>query len=131
MRAFDALIRTWMSNFEVDDAPQPDRASALMTAANGYGYVVNVYVTDRGGLGGACIDTLLRNSLVSPDVAVPIGKRVALNVVQVGTALGLHLDQWLERSLFDPNDPPARSPTGGMAKDVIDDRGRPQELGTA
>lgn len=98
--AWAALVKTWVTNFEVPAAPQPDRMAALMTAMSGYGGSCGAYIRERGGLGGACIDTLLRCSLCEPSQAVALGKRMALNIVQVGTVAGVELDQFLEKSLF-------------------------------
>jgi hypothetical protein len=98
--AWAPLMRTWAQNFEVDDAPQPDRAGALMAVFVGYPRSVEAYIRERGGLAGACIDTLAREGVVTPDAAESIGKRIALNIVQVGSAIGLPTDGLIERSLM-------------------------------
>jgi hypothetical protein len=105
--AFGALVRTWVQNFDVEGAPQPDRADALMGAIAGYGPAVAAYVRERGGLAGAVLDTLLRERLSPPDGAVALSKKAALNMVNVGSALRIPMDRLLERSLLLnlPSDP--------------------------
>jgi hypothetical protein len=117
--AFEALMRTWVVNFEVEDAPQPDRYSAFLACFTGYSAQVNAYIRSRGGLGGACIDTLARTGIVAPEDAERIGKRIALNLVPIGTAMGIPLDGMLERSLWtrDADNAPVK---GGPLKDTVD-----------
>lgn len=98
--AFDALARVWVSNYGVENAPQPDRQGALMACFSGHGRAASLYIRERGGLAGACIDSIVRQSLAPADEAVQLGKHVALNMVQVGSALGVPLDTLLERSMF-------------------------------
>lgn len=128
--AWQALLSTWIQNWGVDGAPQPDRTEALMTAFGAYAKEVGAYVRERGGLGGACIDTLVNARMVPADDAVPTGKRLALNIVQVGTALGIPLDKLVEASLItETGKLSAKPPTPGMVQDLLDDRDRPPELG--
>lgn len=128
--AWHTLLSTWIQNWGVDGAPQPDRTEALMTAFGAYSNEVSAYVRERGGLGGACIDTLVNARMVPPDEAVQTGKRLALNLVQVGTALGIPLDKLVEASLItETGKLSATPPTPGMVQDLLDDRNRPPELG--
>jgi hypothetical protein len=113
-------MRTWAQNFEVEDAPQPDRAGALMAVFVGYPRSVEAYIRERGGLAGACIDTLAREGIVTPDAAESIGKRIALNIVQVGSAIGLPTDGLIERSLVRRADPDTLPLHGGPLADTVD-----------
>lgn len=117
--AFEALMRTWVMNFEVEDAPQPDRYAAFLAAFTGYSGQVNAYIRSRGGLGGACVDTLARTGIVAPEDAARIGKRIAVNLVPIGTSMGIPLDGLLERSLYtrDLDNAPIK---GGPLKDTVD-----------
>lgn len=117
--AFEALMRTWVTNFEVEDAPQPDRHAAFLAAFTGYSAQVNAYIRSRGGLGGACVDTLARTGIVAPEDAARIGKRIAVNLVPIGTSMGIPLDGMLERSLYtrDIDSAPIK---GGPLKDTVD-----------
>lgn len=99
-QCFDVLIRTWTQNYGADAAPQPDRVGALMGAIHGHGPAFGAYVRERGGLAGACIDSIVRQSLVAVEDAVKLGQDVALNMVQVGSAVGVPLDTLLEKSMF-------------------------------
>jgi hypothetical protein len=117
--AFEALMRTWVTNFEVEDAPQPDRYAAFLAAFTGYSGQVNAYIRSRGGLGGACVDTLARTGIVAPEDAASIGKRIAVNLVPIGTSMGIPLDGLLERSLY-TRDLDAASVGGGPLKDTVD-----------
>jgi hypothetical protein len=119
-RAWVSVVRTWASNFEVEDAPQPDRASALMAVFSGYPRAVNAYIRERGGLAGACIDTLARENITAPDAAEKIGRRMALNMVQVGTAIGLPVDHLIEKSLLRRDDPDTIPLHGGLLGDTVD-----------
>lgn len=118
--AWGPLMRTWAQNFEVEDAPQPDRAGALMAVFVGYPLSVGAYIRERGGLAGACIDTLAREGIVTPDAAESIGKRIALNIVQVGSAIGLPTDGLIERSLVRRADPDTLPLHGGPLADTVD-----------
>jgi hypothetical protein len=118
--AWAPLMRTWAQNFEVEDAPQPDRAGALMAVFVGYPLSVGAYIRERGGLAGACIDTLAREGIVTPDAAESIGKRIALNIVQVGSAIGLPTDGLIERSLVRRADPDTLPLHGGPLADTVD-----------
>ena len=118
--AWAPLMRTWAQNFEVEDAPQPDRAGALMAVFVGYPRSVEAYIRERGGLAGACIDTLAREGIVTPDAAESIGKRIALNIVQVGSAIGLPTDGLIERSLVRRADPDTLPLHGGPLADTVD-----------
>jgi hypothetical protein len=118
--AWAPLMRTWAQNFEVGDAPQPDRAGALMAVFVGYPISVGAYIRERGGLAGACIDTLAREGIVTPDAAESIGKRIALNIVQVGSAIGLPTDGLIERSLVRRADPDTLPLHGGPLADTVD-----------
>jgi hypothetical protein len=122
MGALSALCRQWVVNMDVPDAVQPDRQSLLMGAFAGYGKAISAYVRERGGLAGACIDAIVRTGLRAPDDAALLGKRVALAMVQVGSALALPLDMLLERSLLlARHEDLATAPlTGGPAGDSID-----------
>lgn len=119
-RAWSPVVRTWAQNFEVEGAPQPDRAGSLMAVFNGHGRSATAYIRERGGLAGACIDTLARENLVTPDQAESIGKRIALNMVQVGTAIGLPIDHLIERSLLRRDDPDTLPLSGGLLGDTVD-----------
>lgn len=114
--AFGALMRTWVQNFDVEGAPQPDRADAIMGAIAGYGPAVAAYVRERGGLAGAVLDTMLRDRLVPPEGAVALSKKIAVNMVNIGSALRIPMDRLLERSLLLnlPSDPD-RPAWGGPA----------------
>lgn len=148
--AFDVLMRTWLQNFEapvwlegetgldgkvvstttverstnnVGEAktPQPDRRNAIMGLFAGYDRAASAYIRSRGGLAGACIDSIVRQSLVPPEEGVPLGKRVAMNMVNIATTAAIPLDKLLEKNLLmnidtDPNAPPK----GPIAADVID-----------
>ncbi len=132
--AWDQLMSTWTRNFE-SDGPQPDRAAALMNVASLYGRVSEVYIRERGGLVGACCDSIVRQNLVAPDEAMILAKKVALNIVQVGSALALSFDRLLEKSMFAPARLPdgtiapldAAPPRGGLAMDTMDFT-RPTEM---
>lgn len=119
-QAWGPLMRTWAQNFEVPDAPQPDRAGALMAAFTGYPNAIGAYIRERGGLAGACIDTLARESIVAPVDAESVGKRIALNMVQVGSAIGLPTDGLIERSLVRRDDPDTLPLHGGPLADTVD-----------
>jgi len=56
---------------------------------------------------------------VSPEDAERIGKRIAVNLVPIGTAMGIPLDGMLERSLYtrDVDSAPVK---GGPLKDTVD-----------
>lgn len=99
-QCFDTLIRTWVQNYGVDTAPQPDRVGSLMGAITGHGPAFGAYVRERGGLAGACIDSIVRQSLVAVEDAVRLGQDVALNMVQVGSGVGVPMDTLLEKSMF-------------------------------
>ena len=120
MRAWTPVVRTWASNFEVEDAPQPDRPAALMAVFSFHSRSVMAYLRERGGLAGACIDTLARENIVAPEDAAPVGRRMALNMVQVGTAIGLPIDHLIERSLLQRDAPETLPLTGGLLGDVVD-----------
>lgn len=119
--SFDALTRTWVSNYGVENAPQPDRQGALMACFSGHGRAASLYIRERGGLAGACIDAIVRQGLTPADEAVQLGKHVALNMVQVGSALGVPLDTFLERSMFSRELTP-EMPEPGMLPPVEFDR---------
>jgi hypothetical protein len=126
-RAFEKLIRTWITNFQPDLPPgessklaQPDRAGALMGAFAGYGKAIGAYIRSRGGMAGAVTDTLLTHNMSGPEGVVRLGKQVALNIVQVGSTLALPLDQLLERSVQEAPEIDGSVPRGGIASDTID-----------
>ena len=119
-RAWAPVVRTWAQNFEVEEAPQPDRASSLMAVFNGHGRSATAYIRERGGLAGACIDTLAREGIVAPEHAESVGKRIALNMVQVGTAIGLPIDHLIERALLRRDDPDTIPLHGGLLGDTVD-----------
>jgi len=120
MERIDNLVRSWLQNFGVDDAPQPDRVERLIATFAGFGSgKVWTYLEARGGLTRAVYDAIVRHSLVaetngrseteiaasgessmvgsSGATRLRVAKRVALNMVQVGTAArGFPLDQWIE-----------------------------------
>ena len=118
--AWAPVVRTWASNFEVANAPQPDRAGALMAVFSAHSRAVAAYIRERGGLAGAVIDTLARENIVAPDTAAVVGKRIALNMVQVGTAIGLPLDHLIERSLLAREAPDTLPLDGGLLGDSVD-----------
>lgn len=123
--AFDALTRTWVQNFGVEQAPQPDRTSALMACFTGHGRAASIYIRERGGLAGACIDSIVRQSLVPPDEAVALGQVISLNMVQVGSAIGVPLDTLLEKSMFrrdlhKDTPPPGTLPPGEFDRSHLD-----------
>ena len=120
MRAWTPVVRTWASNFEVEDAPQPDRPAALMAVFSFHSRGVMAYLRERGGLAGACIDTLARENIVAPEDAEHVGRRMALNMVQVGTAIGLPIDHLIERSLLQRAEPETLPLSGGLLGDVVD-----------
>jgi len=119
-RAWAPVVRLWAQNYGVEDAPQPDRAGALMAVMNGHGRAATAYIRERGGLAGACIDTLAREGIVAPGDAVTLGKRIALNMMQVGTAIGLPIDHLIERSLLNREEPDDAMPRGGLLGDLVD-----------
>lgn len=119
-RAWAPVVRLWAQNYSVEDAPQPDRAGALMAVMNGHGRAATAYIRERGGLAGACIDTLAREGIVAPGDAVTLGKRIALNMMQVGTAIGLPIDHLIERSLLNREEPDDAMPRGGLLGDLVD-----------
>lgn len=119
-RAWAPVVRLWAQNYGVEDAPQPDRAGALMAVFNGHGRAASAYIRERGGLAGACIDTLAREGIVAPGDAVTLGKRIALNMMQVGTAIGLPIDHLIERSLLNREEPDDAMPRGGLLGDLVD-----------
>jgi hypothetical protein len=99
--AFGRLVSIWARHFGVEGAEQPDRKAALMSCFSGYGKAVGRYIRERGGLAGACIDVCAKLNLTAADKANALGKQIAMNMVQVGTAdLGLEIDKLLERSMF-------------------------------
>lgn len=132
--AWDQLMSVWTRNFE-SDGPQPDRTSALMNVATLYGRVSEVYIRERGGLVGACCDSIVRQNITAPEDAMILAKKVALNIVQVGSALALHFDRLLEKSMFSPArlldgtlaPLDASPPRGGLAMDSLDFT-RPTEM---
>jgi hypothetical protein len=120
MKAFEVLTRIWIQNFE-GTGPQPDRQNALVTAFSGYGRASRAYIYERGGLAGAVTDTLLRCAMVPPDEAVKLGKKIALNMVPVGTVMGFEIDKLLEKSLYLSRDAGLDDsvPRGGVAEASI------------
>jgi hypothetical protein len=117
--AFARLVSDWLRNFGVEGADQPDRAGRLMATFSGYGREVSAYIREKGGLSGAVIDSILGLALCPADNAVALGKKVAGNMIQVGTATAIPLDQLLEKSMFKvgPWQTDDTPPTGGIAKD--------------
>ena len=65
------------------------------------------------------MDTLARTGIVAPEDADKIGKRIAVNLVPIGTSMGIPLDGLLERSLYtrDLDNAPIK---GGPLKDTVD-----------
>ena len=130
--ALGALARTWINNFGVLDAPQPDRIAALVAAFAGYHGGILAYVRERGGLVTAIVDVLVSQNLTAPLDANLLARKVALNMVQVGSTQGLALDRLVEASFYAfriPDDVPpegrddalAAIPLrGGPAMDAID-----------
>jgi hypothetical protein len=129
---FHKLVASWCSNFEVKDAPQPDRTSLLLAAFTGYGRVTSLYIREKGGLASAVIDGLLGQNLVASDEAVKLGKRIAGNMVQVATVMSIPLDGMMEKSLY--STPTAATddtwPTGGLLADTVPMERPPMPSGT-
>lgn len=115
------LVRDWCHNFEVEGAPQPPRDERLMAAFAGYGKAIRSFAREKGGLCNAIIDCLLRSSIAQPDEAVRLGKRIGLNMMQVGSALGMPIDGLIERSMFHSKEDQLsdKPPFGGMVADVV------------
>lgn len=98
---FHELVTLWVVNFGVPDAPQPARAEKLMATFTRHGRAASAFIHEQNGLCRAVIAVLLESGLAQPETAVSYGKRIAGNMVQVGTALALPIDEFLERSLFE------------------------------
>ena len=118
-----SLIATWVINFDAL-GEQPDRMSMLMAVAAGaQSKAVVLYIRSRGGLAGATLDSLLTMGF-GADTSPMLAKKIALNIVQIGTVAGLPVDKLLERSLYcRPEDLEAAKIGGGTADDTIDING--------
>ena len=118
-----SLITTWVINFDAL-GEQPDRMSMLMAVAAGaQSKAVVLYIRSRGGLAGATLDSLLTMGF-GADTSPMLAKKIALNIVQVGTVAGLPMDKLLERSLYcRPEDLETAKIGGGTADDTIDING--------
>lgn len=133
--AFGKLVATWLQNFAVEGAPQPDRISALMGAFTFHGRVVGAYIRERGGLVGACVDSIVQRNLAHPEAAVLLGKKIALNMVQIGSTMAVPLDELLERSMYQvprgengfPVPLDNEMPKPGIARDTLSFE-RPSEM---
>lgn len=102
-KRFDSLVGLWLQNFGSDSPAQPDRQGTLVGTFAGYGAgVVWKHIETQGGLGRAVLDSIVRNSWASQEVKegvpsrVKLAKMVALNMVQVGSALGFPLHDYIE-----------------------------------
>jgi hypothetical protein len=98
---FDNLVGIWIQNFETDSDVQPDRYERLVSTFAGFGAgAVWAYLEHKGGLAQAILDALVRNSWASQDAkAVPrivLAKKIALNMVQVGSTSGFPLRDYTE-----------------------------------
>lgn len=89
-KAFEKLLRLWIENFGVEDAPQPDRAEAMRVVANGKkAFALLAYVKSQGGLTHAV------NALLSEIVPLVVAEGmyqqtvldVAGNMTQVASIL--------------------------------------------
>lgn len=88
-RAFEKLLRTWIQNFGVEGAEQPDRAEAMRALANGRNsFRVLAYVKEQGGLTYA-VNALLPELLeqIDFDVYRKLVLDVAGNMTQVSSIL--------------------------------------------
>lgn len=88
-RAFEKLLRTWVQNFGVEGAEQPDRAEAMRALANGRNsFRVLAYVKEQGGLTYA-VNALLPELLeqIDFDVYRKLVLDVAGNMTQVSSIL--------------------------------------------
>ena len=103
--ALTRLVMLWSQNFGVLDAPQPDRPSLLTACFTGYRHQTIYHVKVLGGLATACIDALLNGGAVTPEHANLLGRKIALNMVQVGSLCGVPLDRLMERSFYNPDIP--------------------------
>ena len=88
-KSFEKLLRLWLENFGVEDAPQPDRAEAMRALANGpQSFRVLAYVKEQGGLTYA-VNTLLHDLL--PDTDFDTHRKLVLevagNMTQVSSIL--------------------------------------------
>jgi hypothetical protein len=131
MEAWGRLVETWARNFGVAEAPQPDRVAALMAICSGYGRAISAYARSCGGLCGATIDALLARSVVPPEEAGLLGRKIALNAVQVASTQGVPLERLMEasilRNVFGDVSPEERDAAlaavpleGGVAADSLD-----------
>lgn len=110
-----ALIETWLRNWKVDTAPQPDRTNALLSTYTGWLRPWKAYLRWKGGLASGTRDALLKGHHCLPEDADALAKAVASEIAAVGSTLSLPVDGFLEASLFtDPNGPLR----GGMVADV-------------
>lgn len=131
-QAFSRLVSAWCQNFGAVEAPQPDRMSLLVACFSGYRVASVAYIRGLGGLATACIDSLLLLGTVQPEDANLLGRKIALNMVQVGGVVGLRLDQLLEFGFYQAAANPypelderdgallATALTGGVADTKID-----------
>lgn len=116
---FAAFVSKWNQNFGVEDAPQPDRNSALMAlTAYGMGPTLE-YIASRGGLTGAVLDVLVSVLNFDPAASVRLAKRLAINIATVDSAMRVRiLSDYLESSVDrekEIDDSPIRGP---MRKDL-------------
>lgn len=110
------LTETWLRNWRVEGAPQPDRQSALLAAYAGWLKPWREYIRHRGGLVGATQDAILRYNLATPDDSLALAKAVAQEMASVGSLLSLPVDGFLEASMFiDPRGPLSGGPVADSA----------------
>lgn len=105
------LTETWLRNWRVDGAPQPDRQSALIACYAGWLTPWREYIRHRGGLVGATQDAILRYNLATADDSLALAKAVAQEMAAIGSLLSLPVDGFLEASMFtDPHGPLSGGP---------------------
>jgi len=99
-KRIDNLVGIWLQNFGTD-GPQPDRMERLISTFAGFGSKVAwKYIESKGGLASAILDAMVRNSWASQEAGAPsrtkLAKKIALNMIQVGSASGFPLREYTE-----------------------------------
>lgn len=131
---FGRFVAVWARNYPIDDSEeariaakalvQPDREEALMTCFTGFGSGKACrYIRAQGGLVSACVDAILREKLAPPQDALSLAKRIAFNMVQVGSAVGMPVAPFMEVGIMMAPSVAARStaPLGGPRMEEIPD----------
>lgn len=100
MTAWTDLVRTWSVNFGVEGAKQPDRYAAFQAASTAHHREIAAYIENRGGLVNATLESLLLGRYCDAEEANLLAKRIALNMVQVSSRMGVTLEPYLELSIY-------------------------------